>query len=234
MFVFAIIGIITVVVIIVYAVQSSQSNNNASQSYKPTYTNTYTQTPSRPVSQPKKYPSLVQVHNLWRIHAQKLLDYLETMRSVNYISEDIVFESLTAFYIISLTYSNKRLDASAVLSDFYMSEVFEEPMFREYKDKFWPRVNLYKQALDTKQIRCECVSNLPESEKMRLDSLSQITLIYGDLLWNPACATDYFNAPNRSMDAFAYALFCPEYMDGLHDILSDWADAWDSYTKSLG
>ena len=238
MFVFAIIGIITVVVIIVYAVQSSQSSNNSPPPPSPSRSvyspSTYTSPSYRPVTPTRKSPDLIEVHDLWRVHAQKLFDYLETMRSVNYISEDIVFESLTAFYIISLTFSNKRLDASSVLSDYYMNEVFEEPMFREYKDKFWPRVNLYKQALNTRKIRCECVPDLPESEKMHLDSLSQITLIYGDLLWNPACASDYFNAPNRSMDAFAYALFCPEYMDGLHDILSDWADAWGSYTKSLG
>lgn len=234
MFIFAIIGIITVIVIIVYAFQSSPKNNYTSSNTQSSFQDARSQSFYRPVTPAPKSPNLIHVHNLWRVHAQKLLDYLETMRSVNYISEDIVFESLTAFYIISLTFSNNRFDASSILSDFYMEEVFEEPMFIEYKDKFWPRVNLYRQALDSQKIRCECIPNLPESKKAFLDPLSQIALIYGDLLWNPACSSDYFNAPNRPMDAFAYALFCPEYMDGLHDILSDWADAWDKYTKSLG
>lgn len=235
MYFFAIIGLITVVVIIVLAVQSVQSNSDSDVNPipRPSQTPAVSSSPiPHPTPSPKK-PTLEEIHSIWKFHAQQLFDYVETMRSVNYISEDIIFESLIAFYIISLTFSNKRFDASSVLSDFYMSEVFEEPIFCEYKNKFWPRVRLYQQALQTKKIRCECLPNLPDSEKNNLDSMSQIMLIYGDLLWNPSCSSDYVNAPNRPMNAYEYALFLPEYMDGLHNVFANFAEHWDQYTKSL-
>ena len=155
--------------------------------------------------------------------------YRECLNCIKQANLDFVeneeFELLTLMYTLAANVTRAAYNPSTAQASLVRLGNFIPWLYDRFDiDLFGQRSVLYGQILNGKELRGDWMGLFFNAEEAKnYDFVKKYLCLFGDILYNPACADDYDNAPTVSHGASATVAFMGSIMNPLQSKLYDFA-----------